>query len=159
MEQNSTKCMRISGISGLVNHSMPTGHASDCDRVHCPVIHRLPLSTLLHKNPSKTVARVASRVNGSHESESDYLLRCALQAGTLVSKHLQNPVCCLHLQVHHTTFLTNLLFTRLALNHKRLPYRVEYVSLPDIEPRLQELGIPPSSHNPLFKYTLPSKSH
>ncbi|KAG8716766.1 hypothetical protein FRC09_015253 [Ceratobasidium sp. 395] len=41
------------------------------------------------------------------------------------------------------------------IQNSRLPYRVEYISLPDIEPKLKELGVPPSTHNPLFKYTLP----
>ncbi|CAE6454098.1 hypothetical protein ACGC1H_006078 [Rhizoctonia solani] len=45
--------------------------------------------------------------------------------------------------------------TRLTLNYKRLPYRVEYLSIADVEPKLKELGIPPGSHNPFFAYTLP----
>ncbi|CAE6488398.1 unnamed protein product [Rhizoctonia solani] len=44
---------------------------------------------------------------------------------------------------------------RLTLNYKRLPYRVEYLSIADIEPKLKELGVPPSSYNPFFQYTLP----
>ncbi|CAE7222296.1 unnamed protein product [Rhizoctonia solani] len=45
--------------------------------------------------------------------------------------------------------------TRLTLNYKRLPYRTEYVSIADIEPKLKEIGISPTSHNPFFPYTLP----
>jgi glutathione S-transferase len=39
-----------------------------------------------------------------------------------------------------------------------LPYRVEYVPLADIETKLKELGVSPSSKR-LFKYTLPSESY
>ncbi|CAE6469430.1 unnamed protein product [Rhizoctonia solani] len=46
--------------------------------------------------------------------------------------------------------------TRLTLNYKRLPYRVEYISLADIETRLKELGVTPSPHgHPMYQYTLP----
>ncbi|KAG9085374.1 hypothetical protein FS749_004466 [Ceratobasidium sp. UAMH 11750] len=48
-----------------------------------------------------------------------------------------------------------IVLARLTLNYKRLPYRVEFISLADIESKLKELGVPPSTHNPLFKYTLP----
>ncbi|KAG8683631.1 hypothetical protein FRC11_013273 [Ceratobasidium sp. 423] len=44
--------------------------------------------------------------------------------------------------------------TRLALIYKRLPYRVEYVSYPDIEPTLKRLGVPPTSDK-APQYTLP----
>ncbi|KAH7338343.1 hypothetical protein B0J17DRAFT_420783 [Rhizoctonia solani] len=45
--------------------------------------------------------------------------------------------------------------TRLTLNYKRLPYRIEYLSIADIESKLKELGVPPTLHNPFFPYTLP----
>ncbi|CAE6530434.1 unnamed protein product [Rhizoctonia solani] len=44
--------------------------------------------------------------------------------------------------------------TRLSLNYKGLPYRVVYLSFPDIEPRLKELGMPPVSDT-FPRYTLP----
>ncbi|CAE6337432.1 unnamed protein product [Rhizoctonia solani] len=44
--------------------------------------------------------------------------------------------------------------TRLSLNYKRLPYRVVYLSFPDIEPKLKELGVPPVSET-FPRYTLP----
>ncbi|CUA68605.1 hypothetical protein RSOLAG22IIIB_07980 [Rhizoctonia solani] len=44
--------------------------------------------------------------------------------------------------------------TRLCLNLKGLPYRVEYVSLPDVEPKLKELGVSPTSDSFPY-YTLP----
>ncbi|CAE6419830.1 unnamed protein product [Rhizoctonia solani] len=44
--------------------------------------------------------------------------------------------------------------TRLSLNHKGLPYRVVYLSFPDIEPTLKELGVPPVSDT-FPRYTLP----
>ncbi|KAH7333809.1 hypothetical protein B0J17DRAFT_674186 [Rhizoctonia solani] len=44
--------------------------------------------------------------------------------------------------------------TRLALTYKRLPYRVEYVSYPDIEPTLKQFGVPPTSDK-APQYTLP----
>ncbi|CAE6530460.1 unnamed protein product [Rhizoctonia solani] len=45
--------------------------------------------------------------------------------------------------------------TRLTLNYKGLPYRVEYIAFPDIEPKLKELGVAPiSDTHP--RYTLPA---
>ncbi|KAG8682704.1 hypothetical protein FRC11_014518, partial [Ceratobasidium sp. 423] len=44
--------------------------------------------------------------------------------------------------------------TRLCLNYKGLPYRVVYLSFPDIEPKLKELGAPPASES-FPRYTLP----
>ncbi|CCO31303.1 hypothetical protein RSOLAG1IB_07372 [Rhizoctonia solani AG-1 IB] len=44
--------------------------------------------------------------------------------------------------------------TRLSLNYKHLPYRVVYLSFPDIEPRLKELGMSPVSET-FPRYTLP----
>jgi hypothetical protein len=47
---------------------------------------------------------------------------------------------------------------RLALNYKRLPYRVEYISYPDIESTLKKFGVPPTSEK-APQYTLPSMSN
>ncbi|CAE7202200.1 unnamed protein product [Rhizoctonia solani] len=44
--------------------------------------------------------------------------------------------------------------TRLSLNYKGLPYRVVYLSFPDIEPTLKELGAPQVSKT-FPRYTLP----
>ncbi|CAE6431507.1 unnamed protein product [Rhizoctonia solani] len=44
--------------------------------------------------------------------------------------------------------------TRLALTYKRLPYRVEYVSYPDIELTFKQFGVPPTSDK-VPQYTLP----
>ncbi|CAE6473020.1 unnamed protein product [Rhizoctonia solani] len=44
--------------------------------------------------------------------------------------------------------------TRLSLNYKGLPYQVVYLSFPDIEPRLEELGVAPVSET-FPRYTLP----
>ncbi|CAE7177221.1 unnamed protein product [Rhizoctonia solani] len=44
--------------------------------------------------------------------------------------------------------------TRLTLNYKGLPYRVEYIAYPDIEPRMKELGLAPVSDTHPY-YTLP----
>jgi glutathione S-transferase len=43
---------------------------------------------------------------------------------------------------------------RLCLNYKGLPYHTEYISFPDIEPRMKELGVEPVS-NTFPYYTLP----
>ncbi|CEL55608.1 hypothetical protein RSOLAG1IB_01620 [Rhizoctonia solani AG-1 IB] len=44
--------------------------------------------------------------------------------------------------------------TRLSLNYKGLPYRIEYVAFPEIEPKMKELGVTPVS-NTFPRYTLP----
>ncbi|CAE6477970.1 hypothetical protein ACGC1H_002714 [Rhizoctonia solani] len=44
--------------------------------------------------------------------------------------------------------------TRLTLNFKGLPYRIEYIAFPDIEPKLKELGVAPVSDT-YPRYTLP----
>ncbi|QRV93135.1 glutathione S-transferase [Ceratobasidium sp. AG-Ba] len=67
-----------------------------------------------------------------------------------------NPIVLYDILSKQGPWSPNTYKTRLTLNYKRLPYRVEYVSIADIESRLKELGIPPSSHNPLFQYTLPN---
>ncbi|KZV83046.1 hypothetical protein EXIGLDRAFT_843275 [Exidia glandulosa HHB12029] len=49
--------------------------------------------------------------------------------------------------------------TRLCLNYKRLPYRTEYISYPDIKPRMQALGAVPGYNDPAHGgdvYTLPA---
>ncbi|KAJ1304028.1 hypothetical protein OPQ81_008436 [Rhizoctonia solani] len=53
-----------------------------------------------------------------------------------------------------TSFSASLYKTRLSLNYKGLPYRVEYVAFPDIEPRMKELGVTPVSDT-YPRYTLP----
>ncbi|KAG8711186.1 hypothetical protein FRC08_016217, partial [Ceratobasidium sp. 394] len=45
--------------------------------------------------------------------------------------------------------------TRLTLNFKRLPYRVEFISIADIEAKMTELGAPASSPDRAPKYRLP----
>ncbi|KAF8756671.1 Glutathione S-transferase, N-terminal domain [Rhizoctonia solani] len=52
------------------------------------------------------------------------------------------------------SFSLNTYKTRLSLDYKGIPYRVEYLSLPDIEPKMKELGVPPSSDNHP-RYTIP----
>jgi len=44
--------------------------------------------------------------------------------------------------------------TRLTLNYKRLPYRVKYINIEDIEPTMKAMGIPPTSKT-FPHYTLP----
>ncbi|TFB05273.1 hypothetical protein CCMA1212_002569 [Trichoderma ghanense] len=50
---------------------------------------------------------------------------------------------------------------RLMLNYKRIPYRTVFLEMPDIEPTLKELGIPP--HDPASgnrkNYTVPAIQH
>ncbi|CAE7123601.1 unnamed protein product [Rhizoctonia solani] len=55
----------------------------------------------------------------------------------------------------NTPWSPNTYKTRLALIHKGLPFRVEYVSYPDIAPVMKKLGVPPASPNSEFPYTLP----
>ncbi|KAF8754351.1 Glutathione S-transferase, N-terminal domain [Rhizoctonia solani] len=43
----------------------------------------------------------------------------------------------------------------LTLNYKRIPYRVEYLSYPDIAPKLKELGVRTTDPAPFIAYTLP----
>ncbi|CAE6479576.1 unnamed protein product [Rhizoctonia solani] len=44
-----------------------------------------------------------------------------------------------------TSFSLNPYKTRLSLNYKGLPYRIEFLAFPDIEPRMKELGVTPVS--------------
>ncbi|KAL7932746.1 hypothetical protein V8C35DRAFT_72092 [Trichoderma chlorosporum] len=50
---------------------------------------------------------------------------------------------------------------RLLLNYKRIPYKTVFLEMPDIEPTLKELGLPP--HDPSsgnrHKYTVPTIHH
>ncbi|KAL6855809.1 hypothetical protein J3F83DRAFT_457787 [Trichoderma novae-zelandiae] len=50
---------------------------------------------------------------------------------------------------------------RLMLNYKRVPYKTVFVEMPDIEPTLRELGLPP--HDPASgnrkEYTVPAIRH
>lgn len=77
----------------------------------------------------------------------------------MVAQYVQDEVSVrIYAGISHVLTLSVLFATnRLALNYKRLPYRVEYISYPDIEPMLKKLGFPPTS--PTFpNYTLPSTS-
>ncbi|CAE6358011.1 unnamed protein product [Rhizoctonia solani] len=67
-----------------------------------------------------------------------------------------NPIVFYDIYSRDGPWSPNTFKTRLTLNYKRLPYRVEYISIADIETKLKELGVPPSPHgNPVFQYTLP----
>ncbi|KAL7955642.1 hypothetical protein V8C34DRAFT_326962 [Trichoderma compactum] len=49
---------------------------------------------------------------------------------------------------------------RLLLNYKRIPYKTVFLEMPDIEPTLKGLGVPP--HDPAsgnFNYTVPTIHH
>ncbi|KAH0524888.1 hypothetical protein TsFJ059_007336 [Trichoderma semiorbis] len=49
---------------------------------------------------------------------------------------------------------------RLLLNYKRIPYKTVFLEMPDIEPTLKGLGLPP--HDPAsgnFNYTVPTIHH
>ncbi|KAL2843715.1 hypothetical protein BJY01DRAFT_215443 [Aspergillus pseudoustus] len=49
---------------------------------------------------------------------------------------------------------------RLALNYKQIPYKQSYLSLPDIEPVLKSLSVPPNAPGTAPKpYTLPAIVH
>ncbi|KAG8683403.1 hypothetical protein FRC11_013614 [Ceratobasidium sp. 423] len=67
----------------------------------------------------------------------------------------ENPIILYDLvSAKGTSFSPNVYRTRMSLNHKSLPYRVEYLAFPDIEPRMEELGVTPvSDTHP--RYTLP----
>ncbi|CAE6461107.1 unnamed protein product [Rhizoctonia solani] len=67
----------------------------------------------------------------------------------------ENPIIFYDILSEHGTWSPNTYKTRLTLNHKRLPYRVEYVSYPDIAPKLKELGVRPTNPVPWISYTLP----
>ncbi|EUC65041.1 glutathione S-transferase, putative [Rhizoctonia solani AG-3 Rhs1AP] len=61
----------------------------------------------------------------------------------------ENPIVFYDILSEHGYWSPNTYKTRLTLNHKRLPYRVEYVSFSDITPKLKELGVR------AMHYTLP----
>ncbi|KAH7338090.1 hypothetical protein B0J17DRAFT_660724 [Rhizoctonia solani] len=67
----------------------------------------------------------------------------------------ENPIIFYDIHSNEGSWSPNTYKTRLTLNYKGLPYRVEYVSMAEIESKLKELGVPPSTHNPFFKYILP----
>ncbi|KAG8702274.1 hypothetical protein FRC09_004823 [Ceratobasidium sp. 395] len=50
----------------------------------------------------------------------------------------------------------NTIKTRLTLNYKGLPYRVQYIHLNEVQSALKSLGVPPASKTPPY-YTLPSR--
>ncbi|KAG8739983.1 hypothetical protein FRC12_016144 [Ceratobasidium sp. 428] len=49
----------------------------------------------------------------------------------------------------------NTIKTRLTLNYKGLPYRVQYIHLNEVQSALKSLGVPPASKTPPY-YTLPT---
>ncbi|KAG8746506.1 hypothetical protein FRC10_004640 [Ceratobasidium sp. 414] len=66
----------------------------------------------------------------------------------------ENPIIFYDILATGGAWSPNTFKTRLALNYKGLPYRVKFISYPDIEPLLKELGFPPRL--PIFpRYTLP----
>ncbi|KAG8710239.1 hypothetical protein FRC11_004717 [Ceratobasidium sp. 423] len=67
----------------------------------------------------------------------------------------ENPIVFYDLADANGTYWSfNTYKTRLSLNFKGIPYRVEYVSFPDIESRMAELGVTPISDT-FPRYTLP----
>ncbi|KAG8688987.1 hypothetical protein FRC11_004359 [Ceratobasidium sp. 423] len=69
----------------------------------------------------------------------------------------ENPIIFYDILSQHGTWSPNTYKTRLTLNYKRIPYRVEYISYPDIAPLLKELGVRPTNPTPYITYTLPSE--
>ncbi|KAJ1307257.1 hypothetical protein OPQ81_001370 [Rhizoctonia solani] len=67
----------------------------------------------------------------------------------------ENPIIFYDILSEHGTWSPNTYKTRLTLNYKRLPYRVEYVSYPDIAPKLKELGVRATNPTAYIAYTLP----
>ncbi|KAG8689831.1 hypothetical protein FRC11_000312 [Ceratobasidium sp. 423] len=67
-----------------------------------------------------------------------------------------NPIVFYDIYSRDGPWSPNTYKTRLTLNYKQLPYRVEYISIADIESKLKELGVSPSPHgHPVYQYTLP----
>ncbi|CAE6447288.1 unnamed protein product [Rhizoctonia solani] len=56
--------------------------------------------------------------------------------------------------VNRTSFSLNPYKTRLSLDYKGLPYRIEHLEFPDIEPMMKQLGVPPVSDTHPH-YTIP----
>lgn len=73
----------------------------------------------------------------------------------MVAEHLEDEVSAYIKKSTSAGFTFAVIHNRLALIYKRLPYRVEYVSYPDIEPTFKRLGVPPTSDK-APQYTLPS---
>ncbi|KAL5635163.1 hypothetical protein ACGC1H_003005 [Rhizoctonia solani] len=67
----------------------------------------------------------------------------------------ENPIILYDILSEHGTWSPNTYKARLTLNYKQLPYRVEYVSYPDIAPKLKELGVRTTNPAPFIAYTLP----
>ncbi|CEL55156.1 hypothetical protein RSOLAG1IB_01164 [Rhizoctonia solani AG-1 IB] len=67
----------------------------------------------------------------------------------------ENPIIFYDLaDVNGKSWSPNPYKTRLSLNYKGIPYRTEYISFPDIEPRMRGLGLAPFSSTFPY-YTLP----
>ncbi|GAB1522998.1 hypothetical protein RhiTH_006127 [Rhizoctonia solani] len=67
----------------------------------------------------------------------------------------ENPIILYDIpNVNGASWSPNPYRTRLSLNYKGLPYRIEYVAYPDIEPKMKALGVAPVS-NTFPYYTLP----
>ncbi|KAJ1307256.1 hypothetical protein OPQ81_001369 [Rhizoctonia solani] len=66
-----------------------------------------------------------------------------------------NPIIFYDILSEHGTWSPNTYKTRLTLNYKHIPYRVEYISYPDIAPKLKELGVRETNPTPYITYTLP----
>ncbi|CAE7132776.1 unnamed protein product [Rhizoctonia solani] len=67
----------------------------------------------------------------------------------------ENPIIFYDILSEHGTWSPNTYKTRLTLNYKKIPYRVEYVSYPDIAPKLKELGVRETNPTPYITYSLP----
>ncbi|EUC65040.1 glutathione S-transferase, putative [Rhizoctonia solani AG-3 Rhs1AP] len=67
----------------------------------------------------------------------------------------ENPIILYDVLSEHGTWSPNTYKTRLTLNYKRLPYRVEFISYPDIAPKLKELGVRATNPTPYITCTLP----
>ncbi|CAE6423092.1 unnamed protein product [Rhizoctonia solani] len=67
----------------------------------------------------------------------------------------ENPIIFYDVLSEHGTWAPNTYKTRLTLNYKRIPYRVEYISFPDVTRKSKELGVKPTNPDGEIKYTLP----
>ncbi|KAG9126844.1 hypothetical protein FRC07_001745 [Ceratobasidium sp. 392] len=68
----------------------------------------------------------------------------------------ENPIVFYDLASNNNTpWSPNTYKTRLALIYKGLPFRVEHLSYPDIEPTFKKLGVPQGSPRGTYKYTVP----
>ncbi|QRV89851.1 glutathione S-transferase [Ceratobasidium sp. AG-Ba] len=69
----------------------------------------------------------------------------------------ENPIIFYDLaSSNNTPWSPNTYKTRLSLIYKQLPFRVEYISYPDIEPTFKKLGVPQGNAVGNFKYTVPA---